>query len=222
MVNFLSNERRSKATVISRIVLIVVLAITIISTFMEYSLLMQINDGMYITDAQITANDSRQSLVSMLNLIVLIVCGVIYLLWFYRAYQNARLINGGLKYKQWWAIGCWFVPIMCVFMPYVIMRDMYINAALHTGLPYRNIFIKLWWAGYLITNFFDTLYARVVLQYGTIEAFMMGDIIDIVSSVLAILTVLCSIKVIRDYNAMEKLIPTTTEAFEQGRTLNDL
>src|SRR4051794_38399450 len=62
-------------------------------------------------DATIQAlesSDSRQSLVSILRVIVLLLSAIVFIRWFHAAYKNIAALGGALRHKAGWAIGAWF------------------------------------------------------------------------------------------------------------------
>jgi hypothetical protein len=42
--------------------------------------------------------------------------------WIYRANANAHALGGDLSVSPGWAVGWFFVPIACLFKPYLAMR----------------------------------------------------------------------------------------------------
>lgn len=52
---------------------------------------------------------------------------VIVIRWFRRAYFNLHLKVPNLKYKEGWAAGAWFVPIVSFYKPYQIMKELHLE-----------------------------------------------------------------------------------------------
>jgi hypothetical protein len=58
-------------------------------------------------------------LVSILSFVVAIAALVAFLLWFYRANRNLRVLGGtDLRFTPGWAVVWWFIPIANIWMPY--------------------------------------------------------------------------------------------------------
>ncbi|PJE96886.1 serine/threonine protein kinase [Streptomyces carminius] len=51
---------------------------------------------------------------------------VLWVLWFWRARANAEVFAPGrIRHSQGWAIGSWFTPAICLFMPKQIVNDVW-------------------------------------------------------------------------------------------------
>ncbi|MGE5134307.1 MAG: DUF4328 domain-containing protein [Gemmatimonadota bacterium] len=77
----------------------------------------------------------------------------VFIVWFYRARQDA----GGWGWRQrWapgWAIGAWFVPVVFLFFPYMIMADIW-RAGLPDDQRKRPAWLPAaWWVCWLLTWF---------------------------------------------------------------------
>ena len=51
--------------------------------------------------------------------------GILFAIWFYRAYQNVTALNVRGRYAAGWAIGAWIVPIVSFFRPKQIANDIW-------------------------------------------------------------------------------------------------
>jgi hypothetical protein len=51
--------------------------------------------------------------------------GILFAIWFYRAYQNLPALRTSGRYAAGWAIGAWVVPILNLFMPKQIADDIW-------------------------------------------------------------------------------------------------
>ena len=90
---------------------------------------------------------------------------IVFIHWFRRAYYNVHeFALTPLKYSEGWAAGAWFVPIMHLFRPVQIMREIWLETISYLRLrspllPRNNIqtLITLWWISWIsagiIANF---------------------------------------------------------------------
>jgi hypothetical protein len=62
------------------------------------------------------------SLASLVSVAILPV-GIVFLVWQYRAAQVARALRYPADHSPGWGVGCWFVPVVNLWMPYQAMRD---------------------------------------------------------------------------------------------------
>ena len=127
----------------------------IISAFLQYSLLKRMQNGNY-TQEEATANDIRHQAIAYVNIAVYIVCIVLFILWFRRAYNNLHLSERArIKYVEGWAAGAWFVPFLNLGRPYVIMHEIWkkTQEATHNLITYKSSkIIGWWWVIWIINN----------------------------------------------------------------------
>jgi len=48
---------------------------------------------------------------------------IVFLVWQYRAAQVARALRYPARHSPGWGVGCWFVPVVNLWMPYQAIRD---------------------------------------------------------------------------------------------------
>lgn len=54
------------------------------------------------------------------------ITAVFFLLWTYRSYRNLSALSGrDLRFSPGWAVGWYFVPIMNLFRPYQVMKEIW-------------------------------------------------------------------------------------------------
>jgi hypothetical protein len=61
---------------------------------------------------------------SLMN-VVTTISGILFAVWFYRAYQNLPALRTSGRLATGWAIGAWLVPIVSLFMPKQIANDIW-------------------------------------------------------------------------------------------------
>lgn len=159
-----------------------------------------------ISDAEAAANDSRQQLIGILQMLVAVGTIIAFLAWFHRSHKNLpSLGNFGLKYSPGWAVGGFFVPFLNLFRPFQVMREIWHGSdpagfsrdTAPDGSRIRNTLgapalVGFWWMLFLVTSFLG----RVILQMAvdenaTIEELqtfsellLVADLIDIPAAVV--------------------------------------
>lgn len=97
--------------------------------------------------------------VDIAGLFSLLVTAPLFLVWFRRAYRNAAALGaGGLRLSSGWAVGWWFVPIACFWMPLLAAIEMWRTSgapeAPADGTSRRPdaapILVGVWWAAWLL------------------------------------------------------------------------
>jgi hypothetical protein len=108
-------------------------------------------DGGTISDAQADASDARIKVLEWTSVVLYVVTGIGWFVWLSRAYRNVRAIGSRTTdTSPGWAIGYWFIPIINVFRPYQIMKELWLRSAQCNRDPLdRNkpgaALIGFWW-----------------------------------------------------------------------------
>jgi hypothetical protein len=87
---------------------------------------------------------------------------VVFLVWFYRARQNAGQLNWRQRWSPPWAVFGWFVPICFLWFPYQIMADIWRAPHAASERPKFNFLPAAWWACWCLawfTGFRSTSYS---------------------------------------------------------------
>lgn len=104
----------------------------------------------------------------------------LFITWLFTAHRCNRLTPGLLKHRSWWAIGGWFIPIACLFMPARVVLDVMraSNGRLYTELVWS------WWLTVLL--------AAAMLRGGsTLEPPEGADMLREIDAAIAMLTGHC-------------------------------
>ncbi len=63
---------------------------------------------------------------NMLFYVLMFLTGIAVLVWIYRANANLRDARmEDLKHSPAWAVVCWIIPVISLFMPFLTMRALY-------------------------------------------------------------------------------------------------
>lgn len=83
---------------------------------------------------------------------------VIFCFWVYRAYHNLVPLGArNLRFTPGWAVGNFFIPLVCLVRVPQVMRDLWIEsqplpASPTLPLRRRAPLVNLWWAAFLLTT----------------------------------------------------------------------
>jgi hypothetical protein len=94
------------------------------------------------------ASDSTYVQYAMSSLLFLWirVAGVVFVVWFYRLYRQAGAVTAyPFRWPSGWAIGCWFVPALNLYLPYRLTADV----AQSVALAVRAI-VGTWWGLFIV------------------------------------------------------------------------
>jgi hypothetical protein len=182
------------------------------SHYLQYELLGNLEKGIVeYDDAQ--SNDTRQQFIAIIIIAMSIVSAVTFIQWFRRAYFNLHTVSDGLKYSEGWAAGAWFVPILNLFRPYQIMRELFdvssrVISEKMGGFhpkPYLNA-VNFWWALWIISNVIANLTFRLMPNSGSIEDLKTETVVSIFTSLLEVPLALITVKVIKLYAEQEEVL----------------
>jgi hypothetical protein len=133
----------------------------------EYILVgdLQTNPGS-VTLAEGQAADNLATLSNGLWLLLYLAIVVVFLVWFFRARQNAGKYNTyAQRHSQGWSIGGWFCPLISLVYPYQMTVDILRASESSPGSRLRSArpvtIVAVWWLVWLLSNVLE-LIARAV------------------------------------------------------------
>jgi hypothetical protein len=186
---------------------IVTSVVLAISTLFEIQLLKDaqgFRGGMVPADweARTAANDLRQALLGFASTGILIVSAITFIRWLHRAYKNLPALGHTPTYTPGWAIGAWFVPILNLFRPFQITREVWVasdpsNGVAEARVPAKAGLVGVWWGAWIISNVLSQIAFRWSLEARTIENYLTADRISLVCTPVDILAGLLAILVVR-------------------------
>ncbi len=206
------NSQRAKTAIILLWVVIATDVLNLLSDFLQYTLL-QNAETVGVSEEDATLNDLRQFACNMIYLVAFIVSIITFIMWFRRAYYNLHQRITGLQYGEGWAAGGWFVPVISLFYPYKIMKELYVETEILLSkhpvpeVPKANTVIVGWWWGlWLTSNFLSQILLRSSRDANTISELLVSTELSMIHSTLGIVVGLLAIKVIKTYSHSEKIL----------------
>ncbi len=181
----------------------VLLCTEVVSLLSDFNQLALLNSD--FSDAQATANDTRQQFVGIAYLVVSLVSAVGFLRWFYRASVNSRGFNArGMQYAAGWTIGGFFVPFLNLVRPFQVMKEIWQISG--NPLAWRKetgaVLVGWWWGLWLVGNVLGQIIMR--MPSDSLESLHSMTVVSIVSGFQGIaqhVVVLLLIKQIADRQA---------------------
>ena len=167
-------------------VVLAVGAISAISSYLQYDLLTTVSNGGNYTEDELTLNDLRESVIGIVHLLIYITAGIVFIQWFRRAYYNLNL-RMSTKHDDGWAAGAWFVPIISLFRPYQMMKEIDEGLSIlierRSAQPEKNYtsLIGVWWALWILANYVGQFVLRSSLNADTLEGLLSATKIDMIS-----------------------------------------
>lgn len=207
------NLQRNKNAILLIWIVLITDVLSLFSDCFQYLLLTDAQDGIIILPSQAEANDTRQQVLAIVHLLAYIVSVVFFILWFRRAYYNLhQRFPGKLDYSEGWAAGAWFVPIISLFYPYKIMKELYVytdeyNTMNQPGYESKTktTWVGIWWTFWIVNNASGQFSFRYSLRAQGVEDFITYTQISLADDILSIILGIVTMKVIRDYSKMEEV-----------------
>lgn len=181
-----------------------------ISSYLQYDLLIAIQNKETVTDQMVDSNDLREQIIAVIYMIVFYISGFTFIQWFRRAYYNLN-IRKKCQYTEGWAAGAWIVPIISLYRPYQIMKEMWEGSI--KNLKSRTdqfigkesaVFIGIWWVLWIVLNYIGTYVLKVSFKAGTVQNLINASIAEMIINVLGIPLALLAISIIKSYSFKEE------------------
>lgn len=214
------NADRAKNAIIAVLVVMSLDIISGLSSVMQLDLLNDVSNGVAVSDETFAANDLREQAIGYVYLVAFIVSAVFFILWFRRAYYNLQVRTGNCQHSDGWAAGSWFVPIISLYRPYQIMRELatetssLLSIASGKEVKSDTDTIGIWWALWIITNYIGNYIFKNIFSGETIENLTDSTILQIVNAVIAIPMALVTVSMIKKYAAKETALTQEEKSSE--------
>jgi hypothetical protein len=145
--------------VLSLLVLTIALDfVAIVSDVSYHRLIERVANNGDVSLTQAQSADDRQNTIGYVQFGVVVVGAIFFINWFSRAYKNlGRLGVAGLRWREGWAIGAWFVPFLNLVRPKAIADDIWRGS--DPDLPAPRVlpedapvpwYFDVWWALFIV------------------------------------------------------------------------
>ena len=140
---------------------------------------------------------------------IFILATVFFIMWFRRAYYNLHQLSWhNARYREGWAAGSWFVPVINLWWPYQIMVDIWngIQNALRQrlGEPQSLAIVGWWWAFYLIQRFAGNMASVLGSKANDIESLLSATRFRVFADLVTIPAIVLAIRVVQRTSYFEK------------------
>ena len=211
------NARRAKQAIILIWVVLGFELLGLISDYMQYQLLIDLNSGGMYDESEVDGNDLRQRIIAISYLVALIVSAVFYIRWFRRAFFNLEQRVNDLRFDSSDVAPSFFIPFLSLYKPYQIMKEMfrrtedYLAANVRGYMPsFKFHSIGWWWALWIANTIAGQVAFRLSRKADTMDSLMNGTIANMVGEIIGIPLALIAILVIQDYAEKERMLETVS------------
>lgn len=202
------NAARARQAIIS--LLLVVTTILTLAAFRiwQYFLLEDSINGIY-SDDQLSLTDQLVTTTYWSTIGAYVLCAILFIMWFRRAYYNLHQLNPGYPSEtEGWAAGAWFVPILNLFRPYNIMKEIWAGtlalAPNRVSQQYPGGIISTWWILWIVLSVVERGVSGMYKTAEDAPSFQTAIIIQVINILLTTVCAALLIYLIRSYSKLEK------------------
>jgi hypothetical protein len=191
--SFKDPTRLTQWVKIALVMQIVLAVIAIVSDVMEYQSLLEIQLVLADPQAQMNAasdaNDTRQGIIAVLQVLMIVVGAIVFVCWVYLANANAHALGArAMRNTPGWSVGWFFVPIANLWKPYSVMKEIW-KASENPRNPdgvTRPALLPWWWFLWLFGSFVGQGLFRLSLADNDPSTLMAANIFTVFSDALDI------------------------------------
>jgi hypothetical protein len=113
-----------------------------------------------------------QSVVLLVDFLVLAVTGILTLVWIYRANSNAHALTvQPMEFSPGWAVGWNFVPVAALWKPFQAVREIWeVSQSPGAETDGTPAILRWWWGLWIVNNIFSQISNRLMGDTGAQNA----------------------------------------------------
>lgn len=207
------NQQRAKNAITLIWIVLVVEFVSFISSYFQYDLLQSVAHGNFVSLEEANANDTRELWMGIITIVSFLISAITFLSWFRRAYSNLGIKYGNLSNSDGWVIGSWFIPIISLYQPYEMMKELYEKTKkLLVGrhlIAEKNLATKhlgWWWGLWIISSIFGQVLFRLSLRAVSLNELINITLAQMLLFIVDIPLAFLAVHVIREYAKVEHLL----------------
>lgn len=207
-----SNETRAKVTIALILTVMLVNIVNFVFDVSNFELYKKIAAGAKYTVEEIENREFNNLVILMVYITVFVASAVAFIMWFRRAYNNIKCLGTDINHYENWTVISWFIPVLNLFRPYQIMREMYkksdeyITSRDSEHKPAELIFVGWWWALWIMTALYGNIVQVITINAESLGDYLLSSKLFVLNVLLTVPLALCTIRVIKDYRKIEKKI----------------
>jgi hypothetical protein len=195
MITLRENAARAQQTITMFQGLSVVLGLVILADFGYINLL---GNGRGTEDLDATPLGIAHNLLAVIELIVMITAFVLFVRWLRRAYWNLHALGRRLEHSEGWAAGAWFVPLLNMFRPYSIVREVWRQTQL---VAFEQVtphgLLRAWWLLFILHGIVSNITSGMAGSANTIEQLQSAVWGNAITAMLMLGTAVLTIQLVR-------------------------
>lgn len=212
------NKKRANYAMVLILIILVMEFVSFISYGFQLFLLQNLAEGIQVTHEQANANDLRVLIIQLLIFLLHIISAITFIRWFRRAYYNLHQKIKVLSFSDGWTAGAWFVPVISLYRPYQIMKELFqdtkvllTNKGINVSSSFNTKILVWWWTLWLVNNIAGNIIYQLSTNKESVDELITYTIASMVMNIIGIPLALITIKMIQDYSEIEPLLYDTQD-----------
>ncbi len=184
------------------------------SILAQIELVSGVKQGRTITMEAARANDFRQLVIGVFQMLAYLPTALFFLMWFHRAYKNLAALGAtDLEFSPGWAVGGFFVPVLNLVRPFQVATEIWkaSDPSTMAGSAWRSCrsspIIGQWWGGLLASGViagFTIWYTLDAKRAPTIDLLINVSWALFISAVASAITTLLTIRMVKAINSRQE------------------
>jgi hypothetical protein len=156
-------------------------------------------------------------LMRLVHIGLFLLASILFITWFYRVYLNLHQIFNNLKYKPFWAIIGFIIPIVSLFIPIAICKEtikLYGKIDVENELTGKTLlsmkWANFWWLFYILYFVCLRLYGYIDQSFKTsvsLDWYKDWALLGLFSALFSIAAIFCLLKIIKRIALIETKLP---------------
>lgn len=202
----------SSLTKFLKVLLFAGIGLAILSMFSSLLQLQLLSRGTFsVEEGQ--ANDLREMIAGLLQVALYLFTAIVFARWILKANRNIRAAGAqGLRMTPGWAVGYFFIPIVCLWKPYYAMKDLWQASQSPQAWSTATVspILPCWWTLWVFSNVLGQVSMRVTTAAKDLASLQTATWIQIVSEVTDVPLCIMAILVITTIDREQKKLLAVT------------
>lgn len=213
------NSKRAKVTIFLLLLMSVLSILYLVSELLSGALFYFVSEDAAINWEYIEKLETVSFVLAILRFVGFISLLIAFGRWFWRAYYNLHQKINYLRYASGWAAAAWLVPVIALYRPYKITRELFQETkellgknGISFGKTPSKGYLIIWWIIWLLAGINENRSFRYLMicerqDYMIAHNVEMYIIYSILSGVFFLTTILLTIRIVKDYFRLESRLP---------------
>lgn len=178
------------------------LALDVLVVFSDYAQMTLLSRDYTLAEGE--ANDQRQALLGVVQVVLYLITAILFLRWIYRANMNCRALGAPMAITPGWSVGYFFIPFLNLFRPYQAMKEIWVGSHDPSGRTHvLSGLVGLWWALWLLNGVVWQIVMRLGWGAETVADLQSLTGLSMAGGALSILLTVVAIKMLSTIATMQ-------------------